>query len=328
MSPLQLSNLLLFAEQHMTMGEFENALSTFESVLAQDPAHPQAWRGKGLALLRLGYRQEALEPMRQALDLAPEDDFVRDLFARALYESGRLEEAVKELETLLAHAPGWVNSRFGLANILQGLGPEKEAALHLQEILRQKPDYLVAHCALGDYYLSHERDFAAAERHFRSALESAPDMGDAKHGLAQTLVAQRRYAEALPLAEEVERAEPHDPRVPFLVARCLAGLGKAQEARACYTRALPKAKFLAPAARAAAYQGAGVLVLNDGELEEAERLFRASADAAPEVAAPHMFLSVVYAKMGRKEDMGREIEIAGKLDPAIIRETLETVDPQ
>lgn len=322
-----LPDMLVLAEKHMSLGEFGRALSTFESVLSQEARHPQALRGKGLALLRMGRRKDALQPMHEALALSQEDDALRDLLARTLYELDRFEDAVKELETLLAHAPHWINSRFGLARILHELGREDDAARHLREILRQKPDYVMAHCALGDYYLSHARDFPAAEKHFRSALELAPDMGDAKQGLAHALLALGRPTEALPLAEAAERAEPHDPRVPLLVARCLAAVGKPHEARVCYARVLPRAKFLPPAARAAAYQGAGVLALDAGDLKEAETFLLASVQALPEAAAPHMFLSVVYAKLGRGSEMRREIEIAKGLDPAIVRETLKTVDP-
>ena len=54
-------------------GNFEDALSFFEQALLLDPANPDLWNQKGVALRSLGRYNEASECYNKSLQLDPRD---------------------------------------------------------------------------------------------------------------------------------------------------------------------------------------------------------------------------------------------------------------
>lgn len=106
--------------------------------------------------------------------------------AREAFEAGRLREALGHVERSLA---------------IDEANPDVH---YLGAVI------LLAFCA-GDESSTDCR-FGDAERHAKAALESAPDMRDAKNALGVVLVHQKKYDEAVsvlkPLAEDILYASP------------------------------------------------------------------------------------------------------------------------
>jgi Flp pilus assembly protein TadD len=55
----------------MLRGDFAAAASAYQQAIAADPAYAPAWRGKGLALERIGRAHDAAAAFRQFLKLEP-----------------------------------------------------------------------------------------------------------------------------------------------------------------------------------------------------------------------------------------------------------------
>jgi len=55
--------------------------------------------------------------------------------------------------------------------------------------------------------------------------------------------------------------------------------------------------------------------LRSGRVDEAERAYRAIAQASPELGGPHANLGVIYRQAGKVDDAVRELETAVKLSP-------------
>ncbi len=55
--------------------------------------------------------------------------------------------------------------------------------------------------------------------------------------------------------------------------------------------------------------------LRSGRVDEAERAYRAIAQASPELGGPHANLGVIYRQAGKLDDSVRELEMAVKLSP-------------
>lgn len=107
-----------------------------------------------------------------------------------------------------------------------------------------------------------------AEKHFREAQENGAAVDDVNFGLAQALVMQGRWAEAVPLLEALMAVEPdsHLGEGPMLLARCLDECGRGAEAEAALRKVLEKRAVIEAQVRLAR------LLYQRGQKEEADKL--------------------------------------------------------
>lgn len=89
----QLGRLLLFA------GKADEAVAPLRRAVELDPRAPDATLDLGRALAGAGHTDEAIPVFRRAVELAPTSQYACWGLARALAGAGRKDEAAKELET-------------------------------------------------------------------------------------------------------------------------------------------------------------------------------------------------------------------------------------
>jgi protein O-GlcNAc transferase len=87
-------------------GRHEEALESYRRVLAQAPAHADAWHNHGLLLARLGRWEEAERSHRSYIEAAPDSPRARADLADVLLATGRYEAAIEALDWILERAPG------------------------------------------------------------------------------------------------------------------------------------------------------------------------------------------------------------------------------
>jgi tetratricopeptide (TPR) repeat protein/predicted Ser/Thr protein kinase len=106
------------------------------------PPPPRAdAEGAAQTLLDLGRPHEARETLSKTQSLTPRGRF---LMARACFESGHLEDAVANLEPLLADPPRGLTRAsvlYVLGQVLEKLGRKEEAAARLQELVAHDPSF-------------------------------------------------------------------------------------------------------------------------------------------------------------------------------------------
>lgn len=122
----------------------QHALAHFEAGLRAAPSDVRLLSLHGETLLRAGRYKEAIAPLKQAIDLAPELDQTRALYARALRYSLQYADAADQMMALLRKSPDnllWQRSAIGA---LSQAGRKEEAeALYDQYVSRrsrQLPD--------------------------------------------------------------------------------------------------------------------------------------------------------------------------------------------
>ncbi|HWM90514.1 MAG TPA: tetratricopeptide repeat protein [Thermoanaerobaculia bacterium] len=116
-----------------------------------------------------------------------------------------------------------------------------------------------------------------AEKHFREAGENGADVEDVNFGLAQALQMQRRFAEAVPLLEELVKRKPDAcmGRAQLQLGRSLDESGEKERAEEVLRDLLQRRPIIEAQVRLAR------LLLARGEKEEARRLLaEVKSDAA------------------------------------------------
>lgn len=92
----------------------------------------------------MGLRNESLEALRKALNVSPDNQPLRKIFARKLFDDGQFSEAETEFKALLAATPRDIDARLGLAStyfrqgrnsaaevVVESLGDENDARIFL-----------------------------------------------------------------------------------------------------------------------------------------------------------------------------------------------------
>ncbi|MDX1999908.1 MAG: tetratricopeptide repeat protein [Thermoanaerobaculia bacterium] len=180
--------------------------------------------GEAIALLRgrlafqAGDLAGALGWFERARERVPTSAAAAIGRAAALAGLGRGEEAVAELEAVLAREPNQATARFNLATLALGRGDLAAAEGHFLRFLELAPDDREALLALGEVGLR-RGDFERALEFFDRAAAAAPDAGpEAILGRARVLETVGRRAEASAAVRAAQARWPLDPRVTAAVA--------------------------------------------------------------------------------------------------------------
>jgi len=182
----------------------DDAKAEYEKAIALDPQMEPAYRNLGMTLLAKDPRA-AIDPLERATELQPQDARAKWLLGTALERSGKLGPAIEQFEAA-----------------------------------RKLDDRDVRISASWAYALLSAGRFAEAEAAYRATLDLDPEgatLRQAHLGLANSLVGQKKLAEAVPeLASYLELA-PNDTAARIERASALVDLGKDDDALAELDRA-------------------------------------------------------------------------------------------
>ncbi|MCZ6691720.1 MAG: tetratricopeptide repeat protein [Planctomycetota bacterium] len=175
----------------------------------------------GKILLNKEMYPEASSALRRTLSMNPAHAEARYALAQALKRMGKTEEAAKEMETHQSfqrkrdevdklqrsnHEPLCLHCSGILSRLYMELGQFKNARLHAERVLKEKPDDSKSLCRLG-YILSEMGDHEGAIRRYRRAMEVQADYAVAYNNLAWLLATVKEFQdpdEAIRLAEKAK----------------------------------------------------------------------------------------------------------------------------
>ncbi|MGB3126250.1 MAG: tetratricopeptide repeat protein [Pseudomonas sp.] len=124
--------LVTLAQWLEANGRNEEARSLIAAQLARQPDAPLLQHTQGLMLIRAGDVAKALPYLRRAVRLAPDNGQFAFVLAVALHDSGKVDDACRELESLLQRQPYNRNARLSLIQYYLENGQEPKAQIVLQ----------------------------------------------------------------------------------------------------------------------------------------------------------------------------------------------------
>jgi tetratricopeptide (TPR) repeat protein len=231
-----------------------------------------------------------------------DNDVAHNDLGYALFQKGRMDEAILHFQTALRIKPDYALACYNLGNALLQKGRRDEAMIRFQEALQIKPDYAEAHDNLGNLLLQNGR-VDEAMVHYQKALQIKPDSAEAHNNLGNALFQKGRVDEAIAqclaaLQIKPDYADAHDNLGNLLLQK-----GNADEAIAQFKQALeikpgfPEALNNLAWVLATSSQG---LLRNGGQaVELAERANRLTGGDNPVILHT---LAAAYAEAGRFGD--------------------------
>lgn len=208
------------AEMYFQSQRIRDAVLEAQSIITKDPDNLPARRLLARIYVRTlgdlsdtsGQRDtltRAAEQYREILRLDPTDSDASLWLSRLYRLQNEHEKAEAVLRALLAREPENENGVEQLTQLLLDQGKSEEAIKSLQGILERAPTARLWDM-LGDAY-TQVHDLANAEQAYAKAAEAQPDDVGHRRGLAQTLLTEEKYPEALEQYKRLADMDSDDP---------------------------------------------------------------------------------------------------------------------
>ncbi len=303
------SDWMAKGKTEIEIGQFEEALASYEKAVELDAEDGVAWRDRGDALWNLGRHEEALASYEKAVELDAEDGLAWRDRGFALWNLGRHEEALasyeKAVELDAEDGLAWRNRGLALGN--HGRHEEALASFEKAVELDAEDGLAWRNRGLALWNLGrHEEALASYEK----AVELDAEDGVAWRDRGDALWNLGRHEEALASYEKAVELDAEDGLAWRNRGLALWNLGHHEEALASYEKAVEL-----DAEDGVAWRDRGVALGNNlGRHEEALASFEKAVelDAGDGVARRNRGLAL--GNLGRHEEALASYEKAVELD--------------
>ena len=218
------------------------------------PASRRVWIFAGLAALVAATRIASAQASswrntetlwEQALTVMPNNDVANYNLALLALDRGRIDDAIRHLESALAGrgdretssnlSTALLHNILGVA--LARNGRQQEATVHYRKAIELRDDYADAHTNLAAVLLE-KGDTAEAIEHFQKAKSLPPEDVRSHLRLAVALERAGQMAEAISECRRALVLDPRNARAHYLLAKALDRAGNRDEARIEAVRAV------------------------------------------------------------------------------------------
>lgn len=186
-----------------SLSRWAEAARICRKILSDDPGFGEAWHLLGLLALDQGDHSQAVDHLKQAIAVEPD---------QALHYNN-------------------------LGVVLNEAELYARAANYLQQALEIRPDLHDARCNLG-LSLFHQNQLDRAATCFEAILATHPNHGAALANLGMTRLAQQKYVEAVGTYEKAIAGDPTRPGWHGNLGAAFMRLGRFEQAARCYNQAL------------------------------------------------------------------------------------------
>jgi Flp pilus assembly protein TadD len=213
--------LALAALAHDRVDAWRDSETLARRALAVDPENHVARNLLGWTIFEQGRVEEGLAELDRAVALEPRDPDARRNFGRALLKAGRAADAERELRRAVELRPNDVSVLTMLGTLLSSRGAFDEAGWLLERAVGLAPEDPSVRLARGEH-LDRSGDIPGSEVEFRRAVELDPDDPRARVDLAAACMVRGRLDEARALLDRAIELDPESAQATQLRAKLRA----------------------------------------------------------------------------------------------------------
>lgn len=305
-------------------GEFLQAAQLWQQALDAEPESGNAHYQLGL-IRSLTDPAEAADLLQQAIVLDPAltpsarkvldalrlaavvDDraYQLTITGQALASLQEWHLAQAALETAVEIDPGYAEAWAYLGEILQQNEAENSRDA-LEKAIQLDPNSYAANLFLSIYWQRNQQPNRALP-YLQTALTLDPNNLALKENLAQTLVQAGLVESGFEMLEKLTTQQPDEPEVWRMLARL--SIENAIQTEETGIPAARQAVLLDPeSAQATLLLGRAYLLSENPIL--AERFFLKCIELDPQMAAPHLYLAIIYLNQGNRQPAKPQLEAA------------------
>ena len=187
------------------------AVTVARQVAEAYPKDPLSYALLGSACYNTGRAEEAARQLRKCLELNPDQADAFEILARVAYEKGELDETVRLCQESLKRNPKSPDVLNRLGRAFMDQGRTQEAIQTLQQATRLPEPVSESYYLLGQAHLQ-SNDYALAKADFQRAIALVPDHTQAFFGLFTACLRLGQVEEATRHREEFQKLESIDRR--------------------------------------------------------------------------------------------------------------------
>ena len=250
---------LVVGDFYLRSGNLAEALNQYKEGMSLDPKQKDTYRKRMIEILmRQNKRAEAADINAAILKDNPKDSDARGLQASLLLDRGEVQKAISELQAVVNGAPDNFVARYNLGRAHIARGEYEQARQQFSEAIRLRPDYLPARLALAQLQVM-RAEYDPALKSVAAILQIDKKSVPARMVEAAALSGERKYAEARLVLEAIGQANPSTPGIDFSL---------------------------------------GILAMREGNLKEAEGIFRKIYASNPQDTRALVGLAETLAQQG------------------------------
>ncbi len=217
--------------------DMAEALKQYKEGMAADPKQMATYQKRMIeVLMRQNRRAEAADINAAILKENPKDSDARGLQASMLLDRGDVQKAISELQAVVNAAPDNFVARYNLGRAHVARAEWEQARQQFSEAIRERPDYLPAHLALAQLQVM-RKDYDEALKSVARILTIDKKNGPARMIEAAALLGEEKYTEARQLLEAIRQANPNAPDIDFSMGMIALKQGNLKEAEDIFRKA-------------------------------------------------------------------------------------------
>ncbi len=312
---------------YASLTQYDAASSEFQALLTQDPNDVATIVQLALAEKKSGNLDAATEWLERARDLEPDSSVVHYYLGEVLYNRGLNAESLEELERAVELSPDHAEAHYLLAFVFGDIGRHEEARAATKRAIQLNPTYGRAQTNLSLERLTGERKsvifevprvtgvgvgqptrahhnlglafrrqgyYQEALREYRLALDRGEDRLLVEQGMAEVYLLQRDHAAALDLYDGLVKELPESAKLWNERGAVLHQLGRFQQAKQSYSKALEIQEDYA-----LAHNNLAIVLAHEGQHDGALAELRKAARSAPALVVPQLNLGLLLFKLHR-----------------------------
>jgi tetratricopeptide (TPR) repeat protein len=182
-----------------------------------------------IAFVQAGYWHDSISLYRHAVAVGKQNPYSLTTLGWAYVNEKRFDEALAPLRQAVELTPDFGQAQFLLGCVLQRNSQLEEAADHFRAALASDDSNAAAHLNLGTI-LSGRREYAQARREFDRVVQLDPDNARVQANLAELFLQLRNYEEAVAHAKRGLELDPSQTRYRRLIVIAFRDQGRLDEA--------------------------------------------------------------------------------------------------
>ncbi len=215
------------------IGQFENALRCYATVLELKPDDTDALCNIGLVLLHKGQFDRAATFFKKASAIKPKLAQPHNHLGCCLVQQKRIEEAVSAFQKAIATDPGYLDAVNNLGNAYKKLKMIDKAIECYDKAIAINPHLVAAHVNLGNS-LKDDGRLDAAIASFEKAIAIKPDYAEAHNNLGKTFQDLGQLDQAEAALEKARALDPDNIRIKYNLGIVHLAQGRIEEGWEAY----------------------------------------------------------------------------------------------